>query len=176
MLIGVLGKKFHGKDTVADYIVKQYGYKKRSFAEPLKQICKILFNFSDEQLYGDKKEEVDERWNITPRKALQHFGYHMRYNVKDLIPDVEDKFWIEYLKKTYDVKDKVVIADVRHQNEVNMIHELGGIVVKVVRDIPSSGDRHISETESDGIKDVDYVLDNSSTLEYLYGQIDSIME
>ena len=29
-IIGVSGRKFNGKDTVGDYLVKNYGYKKRS--------------------------------------------------------------------------------------------------------------------------------------------------
>ena len=40
MLIGITGKKFNGKDTVADYIVKEYGGNKVSLATPVKEICR----------------------------------------------------------------------------------------------------------------------------------------
>ena len=40
-------------------IVERNGYVKFTFAEPIKRICKEIFNFSDEQLYDvDKKEKV----------------------------------------------------------------------------------------------------------------------
>jgi len=59
-LIGFLAKKRHGKDTSADYLVKKYNYKKLSFAKPIKDACKILFGFTDEQLYGNLKEVKDK--------------------------------------------------------------------------------------------------------------------
>ena len=53
--IGLLGQKGSGKDTLADYLVNNKGFVKYSFATPVKNISKILFNLSYEQLYGNLK-------------------------------------------------------------------------------------------------------------------------
>ena len=74
MIIGLSGKKRVGKDTIADHLVKRHGFIKYSFADPIKDIAKVLFSFSDEQLYGNDKEKLDERWNIIPRDFYQKFG------------------------------------------------------------------------------------------------------
>ena len=67
-------KKRVGKDTVADYLVNKYGFVKYSFGQPIKEVAKIMFDFSDEQLNGDLKEAVDIRWGISPRQFFQDFG------------------------------------------------------------------------------------------------------
>ena len=41
VLIGILGNKRNGKDTTADFIVKNYNYNKYSFAKPLKMYVKF---------------------------------------------------------------------------------------------------------------------------------------
>ncbi len=63
-IIAFCGLAGSGKDTAANYLVEEHGFKKASFAAPLKQMVKIAFGFSDEQLYGpsSKREEQDERY------------------------------------------------------------------------------------------------------------------
>ena len=34
-IIGISGRKYHGKDTIGDYLVNKYGYKKIAFADPI---------------------------------------------------------------------------------------------------------------------------------------------
>ena len=75
MIVGLIGKKGHGKDTFADYLVQHYDFVKLSFAEPLKKVCKELFLLTDEQLYDPmEKEKVDERWGKSPRQLMQIIG------------------------------------------------------------------------------------------------------
>ena len=71
-LIGFLARKQHGKDTASDYLVKKYGYVKIALATPLKEACKVLFGFNDEQLYGNLKEGVDSYWGVSPRQIYQY--------------------------------------------------------------------------------------------------------
>ena len=66
IIIGLLGKKRSGKDTSGNYLIEKYNFVKYAFADPVKEICRILFDFSDEQLFGNKKEGVDFRWYLTP--------------------------------------------------------------------------------------------------------------
>ena len=44
LLIGLVGRKRHGKDTVADYLTQKYNFTKDSFASPLKKTLKELFS------------------------------------------------------------------------------------------------------------------------------------
>lgn len=52
MIIGLCGIAGSGKDTVADFLVKNHGFVKVALADPLKRICKEVFGFTDEQLWG----------------------------------------------------------------------------------------------------------------------------
>jgi hypothetical protein len=64
LIVAVCGLAGSGKDMACDYLVRTHGFKKTSFAAPLKQMVKIAFGFTDEQLYGpsEKREEQDERY------------------------------------------------------------------------------------------------------------------
>lgn len=56
MIIGLCGQAGAGKDTVADFLVKNHGFVKVALGDPLKRICKDVFDFSDEQLWGSSSE------------------------------------------------------------------------------------------------------------------------
>jgi len=70
-IIAICGAKRSGKDILSKYIVSKYNYKKISFAEPLKNAVKALFNFNDIQVgideengNGYEKDMIDERWGM----------------------------------------------------------------------------------------------------------------
>lgn len=171
MIIGILGEKYSGKDTMADYIVMKYNYKKIIIAEPLKEICRILFNFTDEQLYGNLKEEVDENWNVSPRKIYQYLGTDVfRNNINNIIPNINQNFWIKLVTMKHSINTNTVISDVRFQNEIDYIHSLGGIVVKLIR---NNNDEEVHESEA-YIKNLkgDYEINNNGTLNDLWKEID----
>ena len=180
VLIGILGKKRHGKDTIGEHLIKKYSFKRLAFADPLKNMCGILFDFDQEQLYGSMKEATDKNWNITPRDSFTFLGTLFRDNMDSLFPGIKKDFWIvktlkEY-KKYLNKEESVVITDVRYQNEVEHIKKSGGIIIKVVRKDIDNISTHESETEIDSIKDIDYCIHNDSTLEELYTRVDKIMD
>lgn len=181
MLIGVLGRKGSGKDTISDYIVNKYRYEKMVLAEPLKNACKILFNFSDEQLYGDQKETIDPSWGTSPRKVFQYLGTDIfRNDIHKIIPDIGDNFWvnllrIKYLQKLKENKNiKIIMSDIRFQNEVDMVRQLGGIVIKLTRPSINNSDAHESEKNIDNING-NFNIINDGTLEELYKKVDEII-
>jgi hypothetical protein len=71
-LLGLCGLAGSGKDTVADRLVSHHNYVKVSFADPLKRICKEVFEFSDEQLWGpsEKRNAADYRYPRTVKEYL----------------------------------------------------------------------------------------------------------
>jgi len=72
MIVGLLGLAGVGKDTVADFMVKNHGFVKVAIADPLKRICKDVFDFSDEQLWGpsEMRNAPDPRYVRMAKGAL----------------------------------------------------------------------------------------------------------
>jgi len=52
MIIGFCGQAGSGKDTSADFLVKNDQFVKVAFADPLKRICQEVYDFTDDQLWG----------------------------------------------------------------------------------------------------------------------------
>lgn len=179
MLFGILGRKSSGKDTTADYMCTKYDFNKLVLAQPLKDACKILFNFSDDQLYGNSKELIDPMWGTSPRIVFQYLGTDVfRRDIHKIIPDINDNFWVNLMASRYlemkKTNGSVVVSDLRFQNEIDKIHELGGIVIKIIRPSLSNVDVHESEKNID-LFDADYVITNDTTIDDLYRKIDTIM-
>jgi hypothetical protein len=171
-IIGITGKKFSGKDTLAKYFIDKYGYKRIAFADVLKDICKTIFNFSDDQLYGNKKEEEDIYWKITPRKVLQFIGTELfRNQIGNILPLIGDKIWIESVRKQILLNEnqKYIITDIRFQNELDMVTELGGMTMKIRRD-NLVYDTHDSEINISTFI-VDHEIENNNTIEELHEKI-----
>jgi len=177
MIIGLCGKKLVGKDTVGAYIRSNYGFKRKAFADLVKQSAAVAFNFKEAQLEDqDFKEEVDPRFGITPREALQKFGVGMRSLFGD-------DFWVRRLQLDQLAKQTLhnyVITDVRFPNELGAIRLNNGVLIKIERpqSINGNGSSHSSETALDSIppEQYDYVINNTGDLSSLYEMIDKIME
>tara|TARA_Y200000002_G_scaffold377243_1_gene382511 strand:+ start:1194 stop:1793 length:600 start_codon:yes stop_codon:yes gene_type:complete len=177
MIIGILGNKDHGKDTVSDYLVNKYKFEKKAFAEPLKEVCQILFGFTFEQLYGNSKEIPDKYWGVTPRNVLQFVGTELfRNKMSEIIPGISQNFWLECMRRKSIEYDRLVISDVRFQNEVDFIHEMNGIVIKIERRDKETKDAHASEKELKHITNYDLYIANNSDLKTLYFKVDEIIK
>lgn len=177
-IINISGKSRHGKDTIADYLVSNYGFKKMSIADPLKEVCKSIFNFNDKQLYGDMKDTIDEFWGCTPRKCFQYIGTELfRDRLGDFLPGVEKNIWIKslILKILNHFKQNpltpIVIPDLRFKNELDFLKKYNFDICtfKVFNPNIESKDEHISESLD--IKTDIFIL-NDSTIEQLYEKID----
>jgi len=171
MLIGIVGKKGAGKDTLGDYCVNKYDFMKYSFATPLKQICKILFLLTDEQLFNQNlKECIDSRWNLSPRKMFQLIGTDFMRN------QLDKDIWIKHFTYWYDLnKDKnIIITDCRFQNEIDAIIMLGGIIIRIDRKLQFV-DNHESEINIDQLKNINNTINNDSDINNLYNQFDRII-
>ena len=156
MLIGFSGKKGSGKSYFADYLVNNKLFIKLSFASPLKEITKILFNLSDEDVKDPiKKELINPKFNASPRELMQWLGTDIMREEFNKKFNYSGSIWIDSVKdkvKTLlDNNKDVVIDDVRFQNEVDMIHSLGGIVINLRNDLDNtltnSTSTHSSENQ-----------------------------
>jgi hypothetical protein len=141
MIIGICGLIGSGKGTVADVLVEEYGYKKLSFADKLKDGVATIFGWDRDMLEGDSdesrewREQRDPFWSaetgrsITPRLVLQEFGTDCMRNGFD------DGIWVSLVKQQIMKTPGVnyVIPDVRFDNEANMIKSIHGEVWRVRR-------------------------------------------
>lgn len=64
MIIALSGLAGTGKDTAADMLVRNHGFVKVALADPLKRICRDVFDFTDEQLWGqsESRNAPDKRY------------------------------------------------------------------------------------------------------------------
>jgi hypothetical protein len=175
-IIGITGKKYSGKDTLGSYFVNNYKYEQIAYADALKDAVKCIFDFDDEQLYGTKKEEVDEFWGKTPRQVLQFVGTDLfRNHTHELMPNIGKDIWVQVVKRKImnkmkkDPNARFVITDARFHNEVDVIKQLGGTVIKLKRDTGCQ-DIHESEALIDSLPS-DYEFENNSSKEELYEKV-----
>lgn len=203
MIVGVAGFIGSGKDTIADYLITFKGFRRMSYAEPLKDAVASIFGWDRELLEGTTKysrewrDSVDGWWadrlqipHLTPRWVLQQWGTEVGRRA------FHDDIWIASIEnKLRSVKDNIVISDCRFPNELKSIKRAGGITIRVKRgDNPpwydaaisyNFGDKdsllvlqehnvHASEYSSVGL-DYDYYVDNCGTVDELHRKIDSII-
>jgi len=130
-IIGISGKAGVGKDTVADYILRQHkDCKKEAFADPVKRIAVEIFGFTKEQVYNQKlKEIVDDYWGVTPRKFLQLVGTDMFREVFR-----KDVWVVLFNKKFISSPHKItLVSDIRFQEEIDYIKSQNGIIINILR-------------------------------------------
>ena len=188
MIIGICGLIGSGKGTVADILVDQ-GFTKVSFADKLKDGVSTIYGWDRAMLEGDTdesrtwREQRDDFWSaetkmeVTPRLVLQLFGTDCMRNGFD------DGVWVSLLKKTIlDNPDNYVVPDVRFENEIAMLRDIGGEVWEVQRgstpewliqyEITGVEPTEIHPSEWRWIKSrKDVVIENNSTLAELNRQV-----
>lgn len=182
-LIGITGHIGSGKTTAAHHLISNPNgnWIEKSFADPLKEACKTLFLFTDEQVYGTQaqKKTPDPRWfGCTPRKALQFVGTELlRDNLDKIMPGLGKDVFVHHFKLWLEsnTTSNIVIHDMRFLNEAKAIKELGGIVIRINRREADSIDHtHPSEKEIDLIV-ADHYIANEQDVTYLTDEIDRIV-
>lgn len=167
MILGISGKKQHGKDLTAEIICEllpYHNFKVRKFAEPIKKIVSILTGYTVTELENEVVKSVDlgEHWGgKTVRSLLQIIGTEAG---RELIhPDV----WINSLFRNYQDSENWIVSDVRFPNEVNRILELGGKVIRVERPSIKTISDHESETSLDNYEQFHHIFINDGTKDEL---------
>lgn len=158
-IIGIAGRKRHGKDTLADVLMeefraKQFACAKIGFAYALKEEVAEAVGCSVDYI---------EQHKDNFRLILQGWGTDFRRNLHG------ELYWIEQFHRQVAYKSflpYIIVPDVRFRNEAACIKELGGTLIRVVRtNIPDDHDKHISENDLDGFE-FDQEIYHSS-IEYL---------
>ena len=146
MIVGLTGLIGSGKDTVADFLIKEHGFIQLSFAEGVKDALSVIFGWDREMLEGKTKEHrearnvVDEWWakelcipNFTPRLGMTTFGTDiMRKHFDDDIWVLNIKNKIQKLQEK-DPNINIVISDARYRNELCMLRSIDAVLFEISR-------------------------------------------
>lgn len=176
MLIGVSGRAGAGKDTVSDYFVSKYGFKKIALADPIKRLVKDIFVLDDHTVYDRvAREQPLPQWNNwSVRRLLQFIGTEL-FREK-----IDDGIWVKSLhyRVKSDPKNNYIVSDVRFPNELEYLSKNceDFFSIKVKRDgcdgvVGLKG--HASEAFD---LEANYTLENNSSFEDLYNKLDKIYE
>jgi hypothetical protein len=158
-LIGIAAPAQSGKSTVAAYLMKSLGYEEDSFADPMRNFVCTILGIDRATLERDK--EVVVPWvGKSPRQMLQTLGTEWGRQM------VDTDLWLNSCLRRTEGR-RVVISDVRFDNEAQAIRDNGGTLIHLSRpDGRRTVADHISEA---GVKwkKGDVRLINDSTLENL---------
>lgn len=170
MLYAICGNKRHGKDSIADVLVKHYQFRKDSFARPMKEACSIIFGW-DLDFMEKHKEDIDPSLGISPRQALMllgtEFGQHMLCEKYPQFKEITGrKLWAKRVLDAYRSEkpsERLVISDLRFPHEAEVVREKGGKVIRVIRPRWPVDLSHESESAVDSVP-YDYLISNSGSL------------
>lgn len=171
MIIGLTGYAQSGKDTVAEYLVENHGYKRIAFADDIRELLYRMDPLVEGHYH--LKTLVDSRgWDETKkipevRRMLQSLGVGAR-------EVFGDNFWVaRAMLKINGFQDNCVITDVRFRNEAKAIKQYDNAQIwRIKRDGVGAVNSHISELEMDEYK-VDQILVNRGTIEDLNNLVES---
>lgn len=152
-VISFLGKASSGKSTCARYMKQHHGSYVYGFAYPVKALAKKVFNFTDEQIYGDfaAKEEIDPRYGRSPRQILAAMGHGLREEFGDYVHVDACKNHLISVRNQHSL---IALEDCRYINEAGFLYVNSAfryLVIKLVcPDSNSKADpNHPSEAEVD---------------------------
>lgn len=173
--IGIAGRKYHGKSTVASLLRGE----RIAFADSLKEML-LTLGVPWDHLYGKCKEvPLDMLGGKSGRDAMVTLGteWGRRMIHRDL--------WVKALERKLQRSDAeiIVVDDVRFPSEVECIRRLGGFVLAVERERPSLWWRikrwfgFIHESEALDFDEHQIpVVDNTSTLDNLHKNLSELLE
>lgn len=128
--------------TTATHFLEHLGYRKVSFADPLKQMLSSL-GLTTGQLWGSEKEtEAHILCGRTPRHAMQTLG--TEWGRQLIHPDL----WVRAWQFRCQEHQLVTVDDLRFPNELAAVRSMNGVVVKIIRPGVQHDPSHESEAHT----------------------------
>lgn len=168
-LIGITGRAGAGKDTVADSLVTRHGFTKISWADSLKAGMAAM-GFP-EPANREDKEKLIPGFNFSWREAAQKLGTEWG---RHLDPDI----WLKTTERRMRrATDRFVIADVRFNNEADMVRRKGGVMLFLHGRAADLGENagHASEAGVLFKPEHDHMIDNGLDFEFTQQQVDFVL-
>ena len=171
MIIGLSGYAQSGKDTVAELLCLNYGFKRISFALPMRDAIYTLNPLVDG---GNRVADLvnEYGWDVAKanpevRRLLQVFGTEVGRNL------FGERFWIDQAFKRAEEYQRVVFSDVRFPNEAKAILQRGGDVWRINRHNHTAVNGHTSEHAMDNFL-FKHVIYNDGTLDDLFAECEML--
>lgn len=150
-IIGIHGIKYAGKTTTGDWLNERFGHQGIAFATPVKRVVYIINSllpsgrrvqeFVDEHGWEGIKTltgPVDKADYLECRRLQQATGTDAGREVLGV------DIWANKASDQANFSDRFMFTDVRFDNEAQVVHDMGGFVLQVVRpDLVA--DEHSSE-------------------------------
>lgn len=185
-LVGLVGRKRAGKDTVAGRLIHAHGFVRVAFADPIRAVLLDLDPILPPTSYPGHLASIQP---IRLRRYVEALGWEkakehpevrrllQTLGTEGLRTHVDPDIWLRagMARASCWEHRPVVITDVRFENEAEAILRVGGALVRVTRPgRPSDGDEHVSETELDDWP-CDAEVVNSGTLGELFEAVDKVV-
>jgi len=168
MIIMLSGYKRCGKDTVAKYLVNEFGFTRYGFADPIKEISYMLFDWKKEDDEA-MKEIIDERYGFSRRQFWQYFGTDWaQIELGKVFPEFKQKidrnFWVKKFENLFLKNPTIdyVISDYRFPHEYEILKNYNPITIRIDRNIEHL-DTHESESYINKLH-VEHVIKNDCDL------------
>lgn len=141
MLIGLTGAAGSGKDTFADFLVKNHGFKRIGFADAVRDAALALNpiihaeNDTRGSVYINRLNEYVDAigWDKAKRelpevrRILQLIGTEVGRQI------LGENCWVDIAAKKVKPGGSYVFSDMRFLNEQQFIERQGGLTVKLIR-------------------------------------------
>lgn len=177
---GFGGYKESGKDAAVDELEADFGFARTGMSVPIDQDARILnpvithapdgrpihyIEFNDVVCGGD----------YTLAKQNSEFRGFLKRLGADYARTLDVDFWVKRVRATMEESLSrgvpIALTGTRFPNELDLIRDLGGLLVWVSRPgVEDSSDTHSTES-SVGPDDFDTVIVNDGTLEDLYAKV-----
>lgn len=127
LILGIAGMVGSGKTTVAGNFIQGHGFRKLSFADPIRAMMVALGVPMDVLTDTVRKEQPHPALcGKTPRHAMETLGTSWGRE------RIDPQIWLNLFKLRAAQCDLVICDDVRFQNEADAIKEAGGVVFRLV--------------------------------------------
>lgn len=176
MLIGILGHMGEGKTAAAKHLQRYHDYKILSFSTALKKAASMLFRVPMESFTNPMLKATPLlEWGLTPRSILQILG------TECMRDHFGNDFWVKALlheivaNGAIPPTDDIVIDDVRFPEEIKMVRDLGGKLIRIIR--PNNPYLTITTHRSEHVdRNGGYIkVVNNGTIEKLHQEIDAVL-
>lgn len=204
LVIGVTGFARSGKDTIAEFLVREHGFTRIGFGDPMREMLYAInpiISFKQTKMIDtDRTGNVLAHTTTTNETVVTEFirlrdiidkvgwngyketphGQEIRELLQRLGTEggrhvIGDHFWMDVIMgRICKAKGNVVISDVRFSDECDFIHNLGGEVIRVNRLGITAVNSHISDQQLPDDR-IDFEVQNNRTIDDLELDIEAIL-
>lgn len=202
VVIGLCGGKGEGKDTLAKYLVANYGFVRIAYGDGVYAEVAAAFNTTVEALQVRETKETPQTHLALIHCAdlefiqvmLRHFTvaeheadaflreprsprWALQYWGTEYRRAEFPRYWLEIVENLLKSVPRAVVTDVRFPNEVDVITERDGHVRRIVMNpepVRDNTANHDSERSLDGLA-IEVMTNRVGDLSVLHAQADELM-